>query len=97
MSSRLGRKMSHNDTACAMQAWARASGQSLRRRLESKDTSVPASRARRMASNAVSQACGEIASEMPDRCRMRAACSAAAGSPASHCGAMWLAAEPARR
>ena len=95
MSSKLGKNKSHKLTAWRVQACARASGHSDKRKFESSATRVPMLRACCMAAKAVSQAELEIASEMPDRSshwlRAMASCQCARSV-----GCMRLAADPAR-
>ena len=75
-------------------ARARASGQSLSRRLESKETRAPPARAASNAARTVSLAEAEIAMLMPEACTKRVSRSSASGTSA---GVIRLAAEPARR
>ena len=79
-----------------MQARARSMGHNDRRRLASKAMLVPCCRAEFMATKAVSQADGEMASEMPDTCSHWLAPISAAQWVCTSEGCMRLAAEPAR-
>ena len=93
-SSTLGKKISVSASARVIAARASSSDHSFKRRLESNETSVPALCASAIASNTVSRALAEIASEIPDTCRIL---DSRISSRGNHCGVIRLAAEPARK